>query len=248
MLWRGSKFLPGVVDTLKELQQLGKKIIFCTNNSTKPRQHYVEKFKKVDISIEKSSVYTSSSTAASYLASLPSHTFDKSKDKAFIIGFKGLLAELNDREIQTVFSDDLIAQYPNIDMHALSELPLDPSFKAVIVGLDPNMSYTKGAFACMLLRQIEDSSDVVNPEYKCIYISTNQDKTFPASHGRLLPGAGSCVAMVNASSGRVPMNMGKPASHMMDMVVKEHDIDLSRTLMVGDRLDTDVVFGNRMGT
>ena len=76
-------------------------------------------------------------------------------------------------------------------------LKRDPHVKAVIVGMDVEMTYAKAAHACAYLREVPG----------CIFISTNQDNTFPAD-GRILPGGGSCVAMVAWAAERPPTNTG----------------------------------------
>ena len=49
------------------------------------------------------------------------------------------------------------------------------------------------------------------------------------------------------SSGRDPIVVGKPHQPMIDTIFVRFAFDKSRTLMVGDRLDTDIAFGQRGG-
>lgn len=49
--------------------------------------------------------------------------------------------------------------------------------------------------------------------------------------------------MIATACGRTPINIGKPESHMMQLVLDECGVDPDRILMVGDRLDTDILFG-----
>jgi len=234
VLWRGSHFLPGVIDTLKTLSSLNKKVFYCTNSSTRRPADVVERFTKAGLVVDPRTVYTSSSTTAAFLelfAKKNPSVFDITKDKVFVIGYKSLLAELRSRGFDAHLSQEVIPSGVS-----LSSIPLDRSFRAVVVGLDPDMSYAKCAYAVRLIR-----------ETNALFISTNQDATYPAAAGVLLPGAGSCVSMVATSSGRAPLNMGKPSPLMMDAVVEEHGLTRERTLMVGDRRDTDVTFGNTSG-
>ena len=40
---------------------------------------------------------------------------------------------------------------------------------------------------------------------------------------------------------------GKPSQLLLDIIVQEHKLDRKRTVMVGDRLDTDILFGHGGG-
>lgn len=49
------------------------------------------------------------------------------------------------------------------------------------------------------------------------------------------------------SSGREPVVCGKPSQIMMDCVQAKYHLDPKKTVMVGDRLNTDIKFGNNGG-
>ena len=49
VLWRGSELIPGISETLSRLRQLGKRIVFVTNNSTKSRREYLKKFRTLGL-------------------------------------------------------------------------------------------------------------------------------------------------------------------------------------------------------
>lgn len=84
----------------------------------------------------------------------------------------------------------------------------------------------------------------MNPE---LFIATNWDETFPTSDPKLLvPGTGAFVNFVKTAVGREPVFMGKPGTIYWDAIKSLHpDIDPKRTLMIGDRLNTDIAFGNQ---
>jgi 4-nitrophenyl phosphatase len=107
----------------------------------------------------------------------------------------------------------------------------DPEISAVLIGMDLNINYKKLAKAYTYLR---------NPATK--FIATNADLTYPCN-GTTFPGTGSLVSCLISSSGRQPTIVGKPNQTMMDVIVDKYKLDRSRTLMVGDRLDTDILFG-----
>lgn len=84
----------------------------------------------------------------------------------------------------------------------------------------------------------------MNPE---LFIATNGDETFPTSDPQLLvPGTGAFVNFVKTAVNREPIFMGKPGTIYWDAIKSLHpNIDPSRTLMIGDRLNTDIAFGNQ---
>ena len=102
------------------------------------------------------------------------------------------------------------------------------------VGLDRTLTYEKLGKAHVLLRK------------GAHFIATNKDHVYPVESGTM-PGAGSIVAALEFSSERTPYVVGKPNPLSSGLMAKEHGLDLSRTLMVGDRLDTDIAFARNSG-
>ena len=63
-----------------------------------------------------------------------------------------------------------------------------------------------------------------------------------------LSGTGSMVAAVATASGRQPVVLGKPSKFMFEIVQKRHPGILpERTLMIGDRANTDILLGKNCG-
>ena len=57
VIWKGDSLIPGVEAVLDKLRQLGKKIFFVTNNSTKSRKGYLKKFTSLGLTVEAEGVY-----------------------------------------------------------------------------------------------------------------------------------------------------------------------------------------------
>ncbi|MEX2314472.1 MAG: HAD hydrolase-like protein, partial [Thermomicrobiales bacterium] len=79
------------------------------------------------------------------------------------------------------------------------------------------------------------------------YVATNADKTFPTEVG-LIPGSGAIVAALAAATDTDPLVIGKPSPEMIGSCLAIIGVEARRTLMIGDRLDTDILAGQRAGT
>jgi HAD superfamily hydrolase (TIGR01450 family) len=77
--------------------------------------------------------------------------------------------------------------------------------------------------------------------------ATNMDATFPVPGG-FEPGAGSIVAAVAAVAGRPPDRLfGKPSPDMARLALKVLDLPADACLVVGDRMETDILFAQNAG-
>lgn len=109
-----------------------------------------------------------------------------------------------------------------------------PYAQVVVIGLDRDITFQKAVEATLLVR-----SGV--PFY-----ATNPDKTFPTPRG-LIPGAGAWYSIVTTATGVEPIVAGKPFPFLMDLSLEKLGTKNSETLVVGDRLDTDIAAGQRVG-
>jgi len=55
------------------------------------------------------------------------------------------------------------------------------------------------------------------------------------------------VGAIRGCTGREPILVGKPSALLIDYVVAQHGYRRERICMVGDRLDTDILFGRDNG-
>jgi NagD protein len=78
------------------------------------------------------------------------------------------------------------------------------------------------------------------------FIATNPDATGPTVDGPL-PATGSVAALISASTGRAPYYIGKPNPLMMRSALNAIDAHSETAVMIGDRMDTDVVSGLEAG-
>ncbi|MFJ6003717.1 HAD-IIA family hydrolase [Arthrobacter sp. NPDC092385] len=77
-----------------------------------------------------------------------------------------------------------------------------------------------------------------------VWVATNTDMSIPQERG-IAPGNGTLVAAVAAATGRSPMVAGKPGAALFETAARHSGVE--RALVIGDRLDTDILGGNRAG-
>lgn len=78
------------------------------------------------------------------------------------------------------------------------------------------------------------------------FIGTNPDVIDP-TEGCFEPAAGSILAAIEVATGRKPYIVGKPNSMMMMIALKQLKAEPYETMMIGDRMDTDIVAGMEAG-
>lgn len=99
---------------------------------------------------------------------------------------------------------------------------------AVIAALDRTITYDKLTKATLLLRE------------GVLFIGTNPDRSYPIPEGEA-PGAGAILAALETASGVSPIIIGKPQSLMYELASKRLGISPKQTLVIGDRLETDIL-------
>jgi len=78
------------------------------------------------------------------------------------------------------------------------------------------------------------------------FIATNPDASGPSQHG-MLPATGSVAALISTATGRQPYFIGKPNPLMMRSALNRLNAHSETTVMIGDRMDTDIISGLEAG-
>lgn len=239
VLWRGHDGVPGVADTIAALKAAGKSVYFVTNNSTKTRADYVEKLKEAaGIAAEPSDIISSAYAAAVYCKKAGI------TKKVYVLGGSGLVSELYSvAGVQACLGhvEDWGKVFEFGTFHP--ETSLDPDVQAVVIGFDNRFSYYKLAMASTYLRYGKGGPDGGFVRF----VATNRDASYPDTH-IMCPGGGSLVqALITGSSRQPDVVAGKPSGELLDLIEAATGLERGRTCMVGDRLDTDILFGNSGG-
>lgn len=104
----------------------------------------------------------------------------------------------------------------------------------VVVGLDTEVTYEKFVTATLAIQK------------GATFIGTNPDKNIPTERG-LLPGAGSVIALIEASTQQSAIYIGKPEAIIMEKGLEILGLAKSEVLMVGDNYTTDILAGINNG-
>jgi 4-nitrophenyl phosphatase len=109
-----------------------------------------------------------------------------------------------------------------------------PQAKAVVIGVDLQINFEKMREATLLVRN------------GVPFYATNPDKTFPTPRGEI-PGAGAWISVITTATGVEPIYAGKPAPYLLELARERLGTAKDQTLIVGDRLETDIAGGQAAG-
>ena len=109
-----------------------------------------------------------------------------------------------------------------------------PQAQVFVMGIDRTINFMKVAEATLLVRA------------GIPFYTTNTDKTFPTPRGEI-PGSGSWLSVITSATGIEPIVAGKPFPFLMELSLERLGTTKEETLVVGDRLETDIAAGQSVG-
>ena len=203
------------------------------------REMAAEKFRKLDFAdVGAEDIITSGYAAARYLIAQDWRT--PARFSAMVVGSSGITDELALASVHTVAPEPEQEPMPTtVDATTFASWDPDPQVGAVVVGMDTALTYRRLAKAALALQ-----------DPKCLFVATNMDaadNVGGAERLRLMPGAGAAVGALRGCTGREPVNCGKGGEWILQMMREEFSLVPHKTLIVGDRLDTDIAFGFAAG-
>lgn len=164
-------------------------------------------------------------TPGGYVSKLGAMGVEVTEDEVFTSALATALYLRKQRGVQTAYvigEEGLSAALRGAQVEFESVRP-----DWVIVGLDRKLTYDKLATAALALQN------------GARFLGTNPDLSLPVEGG-LVPGAGAIQAALSAATGREPTVIGKPETLMLELAMSQIGGSLHDTVMLGDRLDTDI--------
>ncbi len=141
------------------------------------------------------------------------------------------LQEKNLTKVFVVGTPSFEKELQDANIEIVHENPL-----AVILSFDLTLTYEKLQKASLLLYH--------NPTLP--YIATNPDLVCPTDEGPI-PDCGATIALLEKSTGRTPLIMGKPYAGMINLAIKKTGLKPEEMAVIGDRLYTDMRMGHDHG-
>jgi phosphoglycolate/pyridoxal phosphate phosphatase family enzyme len=227
VLWVGDRLIPGAAETIDRLREMGVSPYVVTNNPTNTRHEIASKLMDKGFhNIPDEMIVSAGYVTAQYLVSIG---FDDPDRKVYIVGEAGLIREMQLNGIKAMGVDD----FPDDD---LSDLKIPDDIFAVVVALDRTLTYRKLAIGNRII-----------VENDALLIGTNCDTSLPLGRGIFVPDAWPNILALQSASGRTATVLGKPSKLMFEPLRISKNLDRSETIMVGDRLNTDIKFAKNIG-
>jgi arabinose operon protein AraL len=112
----------------------------------------------------------------------------------------------------------------------------DPNeIEVLLITLDRTLNYEKLEIAAKAL------------ENGARFFAANIDDTCPVDGGEVLDAGSTISALEKRTHKKLELHFGKPSEFMMQEIKSKLNDDLSKALLLGDRLETDILIGNKLG-
>ena len=253
VLWRGMDEVRGSAAALGLLHDLGKQIVFVTNNATKTRKECEEKARKLGFAFAKAEQFVT----AGYATALTLREIGVTT--CYVVGSKGLHEELCEQGITALGLSDSFKTMKDIDFKP-SAVQETQAVSAVVCSFDGDFSYYKMAKAAAYLRyggawrktddahglsmddvmatsgNSNDRSGAAKKQKEhagVLFVATNPDQASPLGPGGLIPGGGAFLSFLETASGRKhDLCCGKPSKELGDAIRRKFAIERPSTALM----------------
>lgn len=219
-IYLGDQALPGAIETIAELRRRGKRTLFVTNKPLQSRDVYASKLTRLGIPTDPEKVITSAFVLGHHLKKThPDLTY-------YVVGEDELRSELQGYGLK------IAGEF--LDQDSMDIIKPD-GVDAVIVAFDRKLDYRK-----------------LNTAYQALcrgakFFATNADKACPMPGGAI-PDAGAIItALEHITDRKLELLAGKPSPLILQAALDLLQLPPERCMMIGDRLETDILMGQRAG-
>lgn len=174
-------------------------------------------------------------TIPEYFKQLTNWGLNISEDEIIIstlVISKYLSNNFRDSIFYAIGEDSFISEIESAGLK-YSEIP--DEIEVLIVTLDRTLNYEKLEIAARAL------------EKGAKFFAANIDDTCPVDDGEVLDAGSTISALEKRTHRKLELHFGKPSKFMFDEIKSRMKTDLSKFLLTGDRLETDIAMGNIFG-
>ena len=215
----GDALLPTAGETIVRLRGQGRRTLFLSNNPTRTAAEYAARLSRLGLPTPAEDVINSSLVMVDFLRR------EMPGARLLVVGEASLCAEL------TAAGFELADEAAGVDAESVDAKSVD----AVIASFDRDFTY----------RKLQAAFDAIRGGAR--FFATNGDRFCPTPDGGQ-PDAAAVIAAIEACTNtRVEAVVGKPSPIMAAAALARLALSPERCLMVGDRLETDVLFGLNAG-
>lgn len=144
-----------------------------------------------------------------------------------------LKKEYSHKKIYVLGTASYIAELKKCGLNITEQYEED--IRCVVVAYDSELTYEKLTICCRILSTLDIP-----------FYGTNPDLCCPIDFG-FIPDCGAICNMITQSVGKTPIYLGKPSSRVVDVCLADCGFSKEETLVVGDRLYTDIACGINAG-
>ncbi len=138
-----------------------------------------------------------------------------------------------DKKIFVLGTDSYVEDLKKSGLHVTTKVEEDVAL--VVVAYDSELNYEKLTRISQLLFEKEIPFYATNPDLRC-----------PIDFG-FIPDCGAICDMITATTDKKPIYLGKPNAKVVEMCLKDSGFSKEETIVVGDRLYTDIACGIHAG-
>ena len=239
-LYLGEQLFEGTAEFLAFVRQRGGQYAFLTNNSSRGIEGYLAKMTRLGIPQTAWDFLTSTDSTIEYLKKTYPGC-EKNLENSRIIGCDCLSVAAKKTCFYVCGTENLKGQLRSAGLTVLSDDEAEallaaqaPALPILLLGFDTELYYKKLEICVKLLDKGVD------------YIATHPDLVCPVEWGNA-PDIGLVIHDLEVCTGRKPIIIGKPQPTMVYSALKKYGATPEETVLIGDRLYTDIACGNNAG-
>lgn len=144
-----------------------------------------------------------------------------------------LKEKFNDKLIYAQGTKSFIAELKKYGLSVTTEY--NPSAAAIVLGFDTELTFEKLSTTSKMLCTTNAEYYASHPDFVC-----------PVEYG-FVPDLGSMCFGLEKASGKTPTVIGKPMPTMLYSAMAREGVTKEQTVVIGDRLSTDITSGHNAG-